>query len=539
MQQGAATSFVTTTHDDLKALAGRISTVDPLAAQRMTMLSDALVNPTSSASPSAISWASGDVHEIIDIDTVTERARGQGSNRIISLLEWLRNGLIILPLALTWFGISQAVSAYHALLQADTNEATQPFIFLWEQGFKGRLSPFLTLSSLALGDFILLCIIIILTFIISWRQSITENSREQAAARLRSELADGLARAALCLAEKKLNQPTDFASVIMRLDHVSQQTAARLDSVAQQMGTMVQQFLTELQEERKQRGDYNTFLRGLETITNDMLSGATAIQQATATLTTSLDALTIPVKEIPVQQQVLLQNAQDILAQFGPITNDLRQLVTEQQTQGQNLQQTLTDSLQQLLAEQKQAHQNMLTDQHSFNSAFYDMLSQSLGQLLTQQNQSSRELTDTVDTLNASQAQMLQLIQQIQMATAHQQQLIQTIENEHKSQIAMTYHIRDAANEMKEALKAVQLITPELRSITVDMSKFVSALRSIPLDLKTELFDPLRHYSNAADNVSKGADRMVNAAAIMQQAGQDLQSAAARLHVPPNGQQPI
>ena len=67
------------------------------------------------------------------------------------------------------------------------------------------------------------------------------------------------------------------------------------------------------------------------------------------------------------------------------------------------------------------------------------------------------------------------------------------------------------------------------------MSKFVTVLRTIPVDLKTQLFDPLRHYSSAADNVAKGADRMVNAATIMQQAGHELQSAAARLHGSPNG----
>src|SRR5439155_6007452 len=187
-----------------------------------------------------------------------------------------------------------------------------------------------------------------------------------------------------------------------------------------------------------------------------ILSGAAAIQNATATLPTSLDELANPVKEIPLHQKSLLQEVQNIFAQFGPVINDLQQLVTGQQTQWQNLQQMLTASSQQQLSEQKQAHQIMLTEQQSFNHAFHDLLSQSLGQMLTQQDQSRRELTDAVDVLNSSQSQTLQLIQQIQMATNHQQQLIQTIENEHQSQISMTQYIRDVANEMKDALKAVQ-----------------------------------------------------------------------------------
>src|SRR5690348_2382963 len=112
MQQSAPTSFVTTTQDDLKALAERISEADPRAAQRLKMLSEALViQPASGSStgPSTIAWASRNVHEIIDIDTIIERVREQGSHLAVNWLELARNVLIILPLTFTWFGISQAV----------------------------------------------------------------------------------------------------------------------------------------------------------------------------------------------------------------------------------------------------------------------------------------------------------------------------------------------------------------------------------------------------------------------------------------------
>jgi hypothetical protein len=497
MQQSTTTSFVTTTQDDLKSLAGRINESDPLAAQRLTMLSEALANQSASGSstgPSTTSWASRNVHEIIDIDTITERVREQGSNLAINWLELIRNVLIILPLTLTWFGISQAVNDYRTLLESDPNLATQPFIFLWERQFGGRLPAFLTLSSLALGDFLLLFLIFGLTFFVSWQQGIKESQREQDAVRLRSELADALARAALCLGERQLDQPTDFVSVVMRLDQVTQQTATRLNDVTVQVNTVVQQFLVELQEERKQRGSLSDFLQGLEAITNKMLTGASTIQNATTVLSTSLDTLTPPLKEISVQQKGLLQKAQDTFTQFEPVANDLRQLTTEQQDFNQDL-------------------------HHS------------LGQLLTQQKQFSQELTDAVETLNISQTQIVKLIEQVQRATDHQENVIQTLEKEHQAQISMVHYIRDVANEMKEALKAVQAVTPELHSATVDMSKFALTLRTIPAALKAELVDPLRDYS-------KGADRMVNAAVIIEQAGQELQNAALRLQSSPSGQRP-
>jgi hypothetical protein len=495
MQQAIPPDFVTTTQDDLQALAGHIRDVDPLAAKRLTMLSEALVNQPNSTGPSTTSWASRNVHEIIDIDTITERARGKGSSRFVNRMELLRNVLIVLPLTLTWLGISQAVNLYG---QYSGNDSQQSFIFLWQQGFGGRLWSIFTLSSLAFVDFLLLLLIVGLTFVVSRQQSIIENDIEQDTARLRSELADALARAALCLGERQLGQPTSFTDVVMRLDHISQQTAARLDTVTQQISSVVQEFITELQEERQQRGSLSAFLQGMETITKQILNGASAIQNATTTLTASLNELAIPIQEIPVQQKELLQKARDIFTQIEPVANNLQKLATEQQ---------------------------------NFNQTLHNALSESLEQLLTQQSQFSQELGDAVDSLNTSQLRIVQLIQQIQTATDRQQQLIQTIENEHQSQISMTYLIRDVANEMKDALKAIQAVTPELHSATVDMSKFVLALRSIPEALKAELVDPLRDYS-------KGADRMVNAAMIMQRAGHELQNAAFRLQGSPTGPRP-
>src|SRR5215469_5279800 len=105
MQQVVPADFITTTRDDLDALADHIKDIDPLAAKRLTMLSEALDNQPGSGSatgPSTISWASRNVHEIIDIDTITERAVRHGRNRAINWVELIRNVLIILPLTLTW-----------------------------------------------------------------------------------------------------------------------------------------------------------------------------------------------------------------------------------------------------------------------------------------------------------------------------------------------------------------------------------------------------------------------------------------------------
>jgi hypothetical protein len=61
---------------------------------------------------------------------------------------------------------------------------------------------------------------------------------------------------------------------------------------------------------------------------------------------------------------------------------------------------------------------------------------------------------------------------------------------------------------MKQLLNAVHASTPELRSMAVDIDKFVQALRALPGSLKADLLDPLKHYSNAAAQVASGSDML-------------------------------
>lgn len=87
----------------------------------------------------------------------------QTPNKFIQILELLRNSLILVPIALTWYSLSHAVSLFAEQPSSDFS----PFLVLWEGGFSGQMPEFLRFSQVALADAVLVGIIILCTLIIN------------------------------------------------------------------------------------------------------------------------------------------------------------------------------------------------------------------------------------------------------------------------------------------------------------------------------------------------------------------------------------
>jgi hypothetical protein len=90
----------------------------------------------------------------------------------------LRNSLVFLPVALTWFAISKATSAF-ALYTADNSLAVVNFLDFWENGY-GVLSEKWALSSVATLDFQIILGIIGLTIAITFLDRALKNFKNQA-----------------------------------------------------------------------------------------------------------------------------------------------------------------------------------------------------------------------------------------------------------------------------------------------------------------------------------------------------------------------
>lgn len=113
---------------------------------------------------------------------------------IWGVAEVLRGALVLLPIAVTWYGLAAASSAYGQLLGARPELVTQPFLLLWQQGFNGIGGP-LSFSTLAAVDGALISLIIVLSLVIHYKADVRD-PRERARTLLKeSEVRGLLARA--------------------------------------------------------------------------------------------------------------------------------------------------------------------------------------------------------------------------------------------------------------------------------------------------------------------------------------------------------
>jgi hypothetical protein len=94
------------------------------------------------------------------------------------ILTVLRNSLVFLPVALTWFAISKATSAF-ALYTSDNSLSVVNFLDFWENGY-GVLSSRWALSNVATLDFQIILLIIGLTIAVTFIDRRLRNFKNQA-----------------------------------------------------------------------------------------------------------------------------------------------------------------------------------------------------------------------------------------------------------------------------------------------------------------------------------------------------------------------
>jgi hypothetical protein len=542
---------VLATQKELERLANELDrSGDAIAAIRLRKL-NAAVGSDPAASPD--DWATTDIQKIISPDAIAEGMKGRAvPGRLVRIFEWARNSLVLFPLILTWLGIWRATSAYEALLSAHSELTNQPFLFLWQQGFGHTLFPPFILSNLALVDFSLLAIIFILTLVVTWQYNLVNTQSEKNAEQLRESLAHALGDATLCLVmahrQRQQQQPTDLADV-----------ARYLYQFGQQFQQTSQQFLNELAEERKRRGDLSAFTAALEKITKDMVSAADSMKQTNIELTAAVKEVLGPVKEIPK----LVVAAGQAVAQLNTMVATLGQLVADQGRWRQELQTVLANGLGQLTADQRKATQELhdmldasmrqlhgslgqqLTEQRNAAQELRNLLnalltrliaeqqqqgqalqnilvvklgeiasqtSASLGQLVAEQQALGEKLADTADALENTVTRLGVVVQGIEDATQEQKKMLVVMQLQQTAQKNLTDEMTAATAEIKNVLKSVREAGPELRSMSVDIANFVRALRDTPTALKAELLDPLKYYSSAAANVAAGSQTLEKAA---------------------------
>lgn len=448
-------TFAQNTQLKLEHVASKIEHVNPTASARLMRLSSAIGRAPDSM-PEA--WAATNVQQMIDVHAVAAHWRAKDTPALFwRILDWVRNLLIFAPVALTWLGISKAVEAYSLYIAAaksdphiDSAHLAQivqtPFLYLWQQGFDGYLASAFTLSSLALTDFALLAAMLLLTGFVNFRTHLRSSQKEQEAEMIQEELSDALADAALCLTTTYSQQPTNVADLSRKL----------LDELAKE-----RQRLDDLSTRReKELADLKSFTDALLPISQNMLNGASHIQQSSDNLTNTLQNLTAPLRQLVSDIQGMLNSIAQAIQLQRETSESVKQLVSDQKSWGNDLEEAMDE---------------------------LSIATRSLNQLPASINQWTGQLSGLVNQLTV----------------------------EHQAQTTVSQMTADASSGLQEALKAIHQTANEMRSMASDLFTIMNLQRDLPNAVRTSLADVV----NAANSLNYASQMLMNVSARLNGGG--------------------
>lgn len=314
---------------NLEALANKFEANDANGAVRLRNLSSAVGN-----GPNADAWAASDIRQLIEPELIIENYKSlRKTDGAIAVMEWVRNTIIFAPLVVTWYGISQAVDKYNELVHADQNQITQPFLFLWQNGFGNRLAGWQTLGSLAIIDFVLLSIVLGLTIAVYSLSNGIKLKRELEAVQLRDKLEHTIACASLCLTTKGWQEPTNLIT--------------RFNQTSTQFNQVIGQLLVQIEGlARRQKDDFQTFVdfkKDLVTIMTTVSTSVTELKNSNDALRRSMGALVTPAAEVSKNLGAVGESAENAVTLYANQITALEAVVKSQQEWGANLQGVLTN----------------------------------------------------------------------------------------------------------------------------------------------------------------------------------------------------
>ncbi len=457
-------------------------------------------------------WAASNVPSIVDPEGIVERFKRQKSSTLwIDILEWVRNALVLAPLLLTWYCISQTLPKYNALIATlekintlqTQQQAQLPFLYLWQQQFvvpgvhTDPLPGWLTLSSVAFYDFLLLTIILILTILVFGGASLQNRKREQEAEQLRVDLNDAIANASLCLLARRQTQPTNFTTLVQQLIKQMEDERKRLD---------------ELSARREKEFDaLGAFTENMAKVSDQMSKATMAIEQTNQGLVQSVNALAGTAKDISDQQKLLMQTAKEAVSQLQDVTYQLR---------GMN--KTIVDELQAVsrtLAAQLQGVSKTVVEQmQGVGAAVVGQMAssnQKLEELVRKQEDWGKSFVEAQKELTTVLDEVGKVAKQMQVFSEGQDEFIKHLDEERQTQTRIANQVSYAMGNIEQFARLLGDYTVTLHGMAIDVFDLKKHFAEIPDNIRKELAASLQGYSVAGT-------QLWNSANMMHQASQAL-----------------
>ena len=303
---------------ELHELADETRLIDRSFSARLEQLADSLQKPEN---------ASVDLYGSFSLDTLEERAfsdyqvRPRWLLKYLGAFEWIRNILVLIPIAITWLALWQASLNYNALIAEKPELITQPFLLLWEQGFEELESASgSTFSQVAFVDFSLLFTVVVLTVVIHFYKDTRESGARKNSTALRCRIEDVLWRANLQLAETRHNQTPAIA--FFKFQDVADQLVDQLKQERDRLNQLVA-------DEQQKTDEITILAQNLTNTTTDLRQFSQDIQKTYTPLNGSIQTLVNHVATSGQQQGQLVIALDTLNSQMNNLIEDIHHTTTE------------------------------------------------------------------------------------------------------------------------------------------------------------------------------------------------------------------
>jgi len=294
---------------EIQTLATSLGEIDSRTSGRLRDLANAVNTPTERGR-----WNAVDLRQAFNIERLShqfaERKVGKQQTWLIELADKIRNVLVLVPILLTWYALAEASRAYDRYLTENPDEAGQPFLLLWQQGFGGELSVLSpTFATVALIDAAIILVIILLTLYAHGRREDQEDRVAEISAEYYVTIDNTLAEAGVMLARDRAAQPSQLAQNVAaltdRFDLNSREIIGLIDEERQR--------LSEIAERRQsEMSDFSLFVRGMRSGAEQTHRMLSELRQVSRSLDESVDRLGTDVAATGRHQETLLGTLQNL-----------------------------------------------------------------------------------------------------------------------------------------------------------------------------------------------------------------------------------
>ncbi|MGP3971286.1 hypothetical protein [Streptomyces sp. 6N223] len=156
------------------------------------------------------------------------------------LVEGILGVLVFAPLLFTWWGLWEASQAYAELREEDEEQATRPFLQLWQSGFEGRAGALGRFDNVAFLALVAISALLITAVWHAWARAREERERERQREEreyLLGELTAVLARAQLALTTHLAASPRRFAGELGKASRRLESVVSKADDGQRQLAT--------------------------------------------------------------------------------------------------------------------------------------------------------------------------------------------------------------------------------------------------------------------------------------------------------------